>query len=458
MTGTAGCRGLERAAADEGVSDGVNTGTNGGWVGAELELRVDAVGHGGVFVARHEGRVVFVRRALPGEVVRAVVTEDRGKGFCRAETTEVLEAAPDRVADACPAASLGGAGCCDFSHVAVGAQRRLKQDVLAEQLERIAHLPRRVPVAGLPGCENGTGWRTRARLAADEAGRPGYRRHRSGDVVADLRCPQVVPGMLDGLAQRSWRPGTDLTVVLDDDARHHVVETAPPSLKSKTRRRSGRRGAAARQAARAAPRAQRIVSGGGDAVERVGGREWHLSPAGFWQVHRSAAAAYADVVRAWSGVGPGDLAWDLYGGAGVFAAVLAEQVGPTGRVSVVESSAQSVRDGRDALADRRAVRFRHGRVERVLPDMVGAHGAAAAGHRSPDVAVVDPPRAGAGRDVVGMLAASGVERIVHVGCDPAAFARDLALYADNGFVAEELRAYDGFPMTHHFESFALLTR
>ncbi|MDN5758764.1 MAG: class I SAM-dependent RNA methyltransferase, partial [Tomitella sp.] len=151
-----------------------------------------------------------------------------------------------------------------------------------------------------------------------------------------------------------------------------------------------------------------------------------------------------------------------YGGAGVYAAALASQVGPGGHVDVVESSSQAVRDGRDALADLSAVRFHHGRVENVLPGLSAEGGGSNRGRtgagRVPDVTVLDPPRAGAGREVIGMLADSGVGRVVHVGCDPASFARDLALYTEHGFVVEEMRARDGFPMTHHFESFALLVR
>lgn len=432
------------------------------WTGRVFEVRIDGVGHGGVFIGRHDGRVVFVRRALPGERVRVTVTEDRGGSFCRAEVTDVLEASPDRVADVCPVSSVGDAGCCDFSHIAVDAQRRLKGQVLYEQLDRIAHLPRRIPVDALPGSADGRGWRTRVRLAVDETGRAGYRQYRSHEVVTDLRCPQAVPGMVDGIDEEVWQAGSELSIAVDDDGRRHVVEIDPPQLTRAALHRKGRRGASARRAARSAPRPERIVEGGGSAVQRVSGRDWLLAPTDFWQVHRSAAQAYADLVCEWSGLGAGDTAWDLYGGAGVYAAALASQVGPGGHVDVVESSSQAVRDGRDALADLSAVRFHHGRVENVLPGLSAEGGGSNRGRtgagRVPDVTVLDPPRAGAGREVIGMLADSGVGRVVHVGCDPASFARDLALYTEHGFVVEEMRARDGFPMTHHFESFALLVR
>jgi tRNA/tmRNA/rRNA uracil-C5-methylase (TrmA/RlmC/RlmD family) len=183
-------------------------------------------------------------------------------------------------------------------------------------------------------------------------------------------------------------------------------------------------------------------------VQRAVGREWVLSPGVFWQVHPELPDALASVVGEWAAAPSGGTAWDLYGGVGLFAAVLAGQVGPDGEVVVVESSAQAVTDGRAALADLPQVGWRTGRVEHVLPELAGR----------PDVVVADPPRRGLGRELVEALCARAPDRVVHVACDPAALARDLALFATRGYRLAELRAFDAFPMTHHFESVALLTR
>ncbi|WP_024796855.1 class I SAM-dependent RNA methyltransferase [Tomitella biformata] len=417
------------------------------WTGRVLELEVDKVGHGGIFVARSEGRVVFVRHTLPGERIRAVVTEDRGGSFCRADTVEVLEASPDRISPLCPVSGPQGAGCCDFSHVRPEAQRRLKEDVLAEQLERIAKLPQRVAVEALPGAET-AGWRTRVRLAVDKAGRPGYRRYRSNEVIADLRCPQVAPGVLDGLDDTVWAADSELLVVRDDDGKRHIVEIDAPAAPKKAHRDKGRRGAHARRTAKSAPRVERIAEGTGITVQRVDGQLWHLAATDFWQAHHQAPAAYSALVSEWASLQPGESAWDLYGGVGVFAAHLAGQVGETGHVDVVESAAQSVIDGKLSLAELPQVYFHTGRVERLIPDLLA----------EPALALLDPPRAGAGKEVIAALAAREVPRIIHIGCDPASFARDLSLYAEHGYTVAELRAFDAFPMTHHLESFALLTR
>ncbi|AXY52043.1 class I SAM-dependent RNA methyltransferase [Rhodococcus ruber] len=418
------------------------------WSGRRLEVTLGNPAHGGFCVARHEGRVVFVRHGLPGERVVASVTEDRGGSFCRADAVHILEASPDRRERVCPIAGPGGSGCCDLSHATVPAQRAFGAAVVAEQLRRLGGVERDVLVEELPGgALDGTRWRTRVRLAVDAAGRAGYRRYRSHEIETDLACPQIEARAYEGLAERVWRPGSEVQVVLDADGTRHVIEIAPPPVSRTGRRSPGRRGAAARRAAAGAPRAEKVVEGSGRAVERVGGREWHVAATGFWQAHRGAAQAYSDTVGEWAAVSPGATAWDLYGGVGVFAAVLADQVGTGGRVEAVELSRRAAQDGAEALSDLGQVRFHAGRVEQLLWELP-----------APQVVVLDPPRAGAGRDVVAAVAAAGPERVVHVGCDPAAFGRDVGLYRDHGFELADLRVYAAFPSTHHVECLALFTR
>ncbi|MFC4602811.1 class I SAM-dependent RNA methyltransferase [Rhodococcus kronopolitis] len=418
------------------------------WYGQEFELRLGNPGHGGFCVARHEGRVVFVRHGLPGELVRARVTEDRGGSFCRADTVEVVEASADRVTPLCPISGPGGAGCCDYSHATLPAQRAMKASVVAEQLRRLAGVELEVEVEDLPGTGDGTGWRTRLRLAVDEHGLAGFHGYRSNQVVTELLCPQPVLGMYQSLDEGDWRPGAELQVTVDSDGTRHVVEIEPARVSSTGRRSPGRRGATARRAASARPRRERVASGTGRAVERVGDRTWELSATGFWQAHRGAAAAYSAVVGQWSGLAPGETAWDLYGGVGVFAAEMASQVGDRGLVVSVESGRGAVEDGRRALGDLGQVQLRADRVEAVVGELPGPV----------RTVVLDPPRSGAGRPVVEAVAAAGADRVVHIGCDSAAFGRDVGLYLQQGYRLEQVRAFDAFPLTHHVECLALLTR
>jgi len=388
------------------VSPDVNSALD--WTDRVLELQVDAVAHGGHCVARHDGRVVFVRHALPGERVRAVVDEDTGGGFCRADAVAVLAASPDRVAAPCTWARAGGCGGCDLQHVAPPAQRGWKAQVLAEQLRRLAGVHRDVEVEELPG--GPLGWRTRVRLAVDDEGRAGLRAHRSHDVLAVADCPLAPPGALAPVLGQRFAPG-EVEVVVDAGGAVHAGDDEPVTV-------------------------------------RAAGREWRLSPGVFWQVHPALPEVLAQVVGEWATAPRGGTAWDLYGGVGLFAAVLAEQVGPDGSVTVVESARAAVDDGRAALADLPQVGWRVGRVEKVLVGLPGP----------PDVVVADPPRKGLGRAVVDALAAHGPERVVYVACDPAALARDVAFFAERGYTLAELRAFDAFPMTHHMECVALLTR
>lgn len=129
-----------------------------------------------------------------------------------------------------------------------------------------------------------------------------------------------------------------------------------------------------------------------------------------------------------------------------------EAVGDDGRVLSIDTSRAGVRAGRAALADLPQVRLVTDSVRRALSD------AGAAGGSTADVAVLDPPRAGAGREVIDLIAAANVPRIIHIGCEAAAFARDVGLYRERGYTVEQLRVYDAFPLTHHVECFALLSR
>jgi tRNA/tmRNA/rRNA uracil-C5-methylase (TrmA/RlmC/RlmD family) len=141
-------------------------------------------------------------------------------------------------------------------------------------------------------------------------------------------------------------------------------------------------------------------------------------------------------------------AWDLYGGAGVFTAVLGAAVGESGRVLTVDTSRAATRAARAALDDLPQVQVVTDSVRRVL----------SAQRSSADVAVLDPPRAGAGREIIDLLAAAGVPRVVHIGCEAASFARDIGLYLGHGYAVEQIKVFDAFPLTHHSECVALLTR
>ena len=394
---------------------------------AELTLDTGAPANGGSCVAHHEGRVVFVRYALPGEKVRVRVTADRGS-YWHAEAIEVIEPSADRTASLCPIAGADGAGCCDLAFAVPEAARVLKAKVVANQLERLGGHHWSGPDTGAEplSAAGPTGWRTRVRLDVGPDRRPGFHRYHSDELVTDLRCAQLPAGMLDGLAEADWPPEAQLHIALDDDGRRHVVRTV----------RAGRRNET------------KVVEGAYQAVQRVGRRSWQVPVTAFWQAHRDAARVYSSLVIDWAQPGAGRTAWDLYGGAGVFAAVLGDAVGESGRVLTIDTSRAATRAARAALLDLPQVEVITDSVRRAL----------AVQRAGADVAVLDPPRSGAGREVVDLLAAAGVLRVVHIGCEAASFARDIGLYRGHGYVVEKIKVFDAFPLTHHTECVALLTR
>jgi tRNA/tmRNA/rRNA uracil-C5-methylase (TrmA/RlmC/RlmD family) len=392
-----------------------------------IELRIDGPAHGGHCVARDpDGRVVFVRHALPGELVRAQVTDESGS-FARADAVEVLERSPDRVEPPCPHAGPGRCGGCDWQHAAGAAQRALKAAVVREQFARLAGLDVAVTVEELPG--GLLGWRTRIQFALDRSGRVGLRRHRSHEVEPVEHCPLGAGPVGDAPAAR---PGlTGVEVVAGDDGALTLLGHSPG------RGRPGR--------GRRPPDRVELLSGPARVRHTVAGRAFQVDAAGFWQVHPHAASTFAAALLDALGVRPGERVLDLYAGAGLFTAVLAESVGVTGEVVGVEVSAAAVADAEANLADRPQARMVRAKVG---PEVVN----------DADVAVLDPPRSGAGRDVMAAILAHTRRAIGYVACDPAALARDVRFALDAGWQLAQLRAFDAFPMTHHVECVALLLR
>jgi tRNA/tmRNA/rRNA uracil-C5-methylase (TrmA/RlmC/RlmD family) len=407
-----------------------------------VEVTVGPPAHGGHCVARvggPHGRVVFVRHALPGERVTVEVTEVH-RGYLRGDAVEIHEASADRVTPPCPYAHPGGCGGCDLQHVADRAQLDWKAAVVREQLARPGGLSAAqidelsVRVQPLPG---GTlGWRSRMRYAVDAAGRAGLLQHRSHQVVPIDRCRIALPVVQElDVTSRRWpteaaievvaSTGGDVSILahpagsgaLDDDPRDMPAAPDGP-----------------------------VLNGPAEVLELAAGRRWLVPVAGFWQVHPAAADTLVAAVLDLLEPVRGETAWDLYGGAGLFAAAVAERT--RARVTVVESSPVVVAAARANLADLAGVEVVFANVDTALARrrITGPV----------DIVVLDPPRTGAGGRVVRGIVAAGPRAVAYVACDPAALARDVATFAEAGWRLAELRAFDCFPMTQHVESVALL--
>lgn len=422
-------------------------------VGDLVELDIGAIAHGGHCVARLPGEarrmVVFVRHTLPGERVRARITE-RAKGFLRADAVEVLVPSPQRVVPPCRYA--GVCGGCDFQHVSLSEQRHLKAEVVREQFARLARvdlsaLGLEPVVEALPGERDGLGWRTRVEFAVDpRTGAAGLRRHRSHDVVPIEQCLIASPGVTEAdVTSRTW-PDAETVDVTETSHGEAVVSVLPSH----------------------AGRDRRIL----EEVDGLG--DLALDATGFWQVHPGAASTFVRIVLDMLDPQRGERALDLYSGVGLFAVALAERVGPVGQVIAVESEKRATAYARENLADHRQALVLDGRVDdlfgvprdtRRAPSrrrrpQRGARGP----RRSPllpqraDLVVLDPPRTGAGAGVVRAVSDLGPRAIAYVACDPAALARDTATFLQSGYALAGLRCFDAFPMTHHVECIALFER
>lgn len=429
-----------------------------------LDLEVDRIAHGGVAVAHHEGRVVFVADAIPGELVRVQVVDAGRERFWRAETVEVLRASPDRREHVWPEASVDRAperraGGAEFGHIRMPRQRALKSEVLRDALARFGGVEVDVDVEPIdpalaPGVDDeaGTGWRTRVRLHVAPDGTVGPFAARSHTVVPVTSLPLAVPELaavapLDRTFPRArW---IDLVAPSGGGSEVVVREHQPGG----------------RDRARSASRPDR--AGGGDdgadadrpvVTELVGDRRFAVDRDGFWQVHRGAAATLTRAVQELVDPDRFDPAaenQDLYGGVGLLAAAVGDRFGASVRITTVEADARATLHAGANLADWVGARAVTARVDGYLEELAGATDAARRRLEAATV-VLDPPRSGAGRDVVDRLAALGPAQIVYVACDPVALARDVGLFRERGFELEAIRAYDLFPNTHHVEAVARL--
>jgi tRNA/tmRNA/rRNA uracil-C5-methylase (TrmA/RlmC/RlmD family) len=411
-----------------------------------MELQVGAMASGGGCVARApDGRVVFVRHALPGERVVAAVTSETTR-FLRADAVTVLERSPDRVERPCRFAGAGRCGGCDWQHVDPAAQRRLKATMVAEQLRRVAGVERDVVVEAAPGAPDGLGWRTRVRFAVDDRGRVGFRRHRSHEVEPVDGCV-VASKAVESTAveRRRWTGVRELEVFAGAGFDGGVTSV------------TGRQ----RRALPPATAAMLHDVDGGLVVDGrtvrpprrvtidVLGRPFVVSAGVFWQVHTGAPALLAEAVLDAAGPRRGDTVVDLYAGVGLFAVLLGRAVGPSGSVVAVERDRRAAADAAQNAADLPQVEIAR---TTVTPSLV------ARGLGTPDVVVLDPARDGAGKPVMAALAGlrPPPRRVVYVSCDAASFARDVRVLLDAGWSMPALRAFDLFPMTEHVELLGVL--
>jgi 23S rRNA (uracil1939-C5)-methyltransferase len=384
---------------------------------ATVQLRPDRFAAGGEAIARDaDGRIVFVRGALPGETVTAELVQEK-RDWARAHVIDVVEASADRITPPC-GSRLAGCGGCGWMHLELDAQRRAKLTIAEEALRRTGGLVE--PVMTLGPSVDPMGYRTTARVAAGPNGAAGFRAEHSHDVVAAPACLVLHPTLRALVADVRLDPGVEATLRMS-------VATGDVAARW-DRSKGGVHGLP--------PEVQR---GGTAAIsEDVDGHRLRVSIASFFQSGPQAAALLVDAVRrAAPELGDATVVVDAYAGVGMFAvcATVSEA-----HVVAIETSRSAVADAEANLGDRR---------HEIVRGEVG--GWRAAPDLNPDVVIADPARSGLGAPGTNAITRVGAPLIVLVSCDPASLGRDAKLLGQAGYAHVRSEVIDTFPQTTHIE-------
>jgi 23S rRNA (uracil1939-C5)-methyltransferase len=403
--------------------------------------------YGGAFLARVEGKAVFVPLALPGEQARVRVVEEK-RGYATAEVGEIVVAAAERVAPACK--HFGACGGCQYQHAEYKAQLAYKQAILRETLERGGvRAPDEIAVLA------GELWayRNRIRLAFDADGRAGYRGRRSHAVVAIEECPISAPSLVRAafsaaeLFRRFGVPSRPSEISLFCDATETSMlasvftdgaarvpltdyfDALLPQIPSL-------RGVELVELHQGQPRT--VARAGDESIDyRAGGFDYRVDHGAFFQVNRWLMDELVECVTLGQS---GGLAWDLFAGVGLFTRKIAERFE---RVVAVESATAAMAALTENLKGTNATAVKTATLDFLRGAVKGER---------PDLIVVDPPRAGLGAETTELLGRIAAPAVVYVSCDPATLARDLRVLVGAGYAIERMTFADLFPQTFHLET------
>lgn len=392
-------------------------------IGEILRVEIEKVAHGGHFIARYQGAVIFVRHAIPGELVEIEITSAE-KSLYRADVVAVIEASQYRVSPPCRYAGICGG--CDFLHIDTREQRSLKSDVISEQYARIAKMEVDVEVEEV---SQPLQWRTRYAASTDSKGEIGFKAARSNEVIPISTCPIVISEIdFPTLPMNRIKNNQRVEVALDTDGNRTISQ-----MNQRTQREDARG-------------AIEIIEGEPTLHYSVGQSEFNVSHTSFWQSNINAPARLVAAVMEYAQPRTGEHLLDLYGGVGLFAAAALPSIGAGGRIDIVEGSESAIKDAESNFLDVDNVHTHCGDVAKIIRKFKRA-----------DLIILDPPRTGATKSVIERLVSISARAIIYIACDPAALARDTVYLREGGYSLTAIRAFDLFPMTHHIESIALFT-
>jgi 23S rRNA (uracil1939-C5)-methyltransferase len=405
--------------------------------------------YGGAFLARVEGKAVFVPLTLPGERARVRITQDK-RGYATAEADEIVAAAPERVAPRCPHFVACG-GCC-YQHAGYATQLALKQAILRETLERggVA-VPAEIAVlAGKPWQ-----YRNRIRLAFDAQGNAGYRGRRSHAVIPVSECPIAEPLLVNSAqtiaeVARQFAPAlrpTEIALFCNAEETELLASIFTPSTRkvrfdevaqALSQRIPALKGAELVAEGRPGEQPRTVARWGAASLAyRAAGFDYRVDHGAFFQVNRWLVDALVEQVTAGH---QGALAWDLFAGVGLFARRLTASFCSVVAVESAPSATQALAAN---LKGTCGIPVRATTLDFLRRDRKAGR---------PDLIVVDPPRTGLGAETCALLAEIAAPALICVSCDPATLARDLRALAGSGYAIESITLADLFPQTFHLET------
>ncbi len=413
----------------------------------EIEVSLSIPTYGGESMGRDEnGRAVFVGFALPGETVRAQCIDEK-RGFARATLVKVLNPSPQRITPKC--IHFGVCGGCHYQMLAYADQLQLKESILRDQLTRIGKI-QDPPVRAIIPSPNEWNYRNHVQFHLAEDGRLGF--IASGDRSAEHsgRSPQTVVPISEchlpeasvnalwpqlqfdahsPLERVSLRAGDELILILESDS----PETPEAEIEAEI------------SVVHLSENDSVVLAGDGYTLVNVLGRSFRVSAGAFFQVNTLMAAKMVEYLLSNIRVLPSTILLDVYCGVGLFSAFFAPRVK---QVIAIEVSAIACEDFAVNLHEFENVDLYEAPAEHVLPQL----------DLHPDVAVVDPPRAGLDKKALDAILSLGPKTLAYISCDPSTLARDAARLVAGGYKLLEVTPFDLFPQTYHIESISIFER
>jgi 23S rRNA (uracil1939-C5)-methyltransferase len=406
-----------------------------------ITLQMTKMAYNGYSIGRHDGKVIFVPHALPGERVEAEVTEDR-MNWAKAKLIKVLDSSPQRVEPRCAHFGPGNCGGCHWQHIDYSAQLEFKTQIVKEQVRRLGGILENVVEPAVPA---GTPWayRNHVQLHGGVQGWGFVKEDQSG-ILPIKACPIMHQGLKE-LLPPSFPSDNIQKLILRTSAgtgeRMMLVEVGT-GFKESLSAPEGVSLMLCRD-----KRKPRLLAGSDHFFEMVGGLRFHVSAKSFFQVNTQGAEKLVELVQKWARPRPGQTAVDLYSGAGLFALHL---VSEGIQISAVESDPLAAADLRINCQGAGQDRIRI--FEKTVRSALGKE------IKSADVVVCDPPRRGCGHDVIRKIGRLKPGRLVYVSCDPATLARDARYLTQEGYSLFWVQPVDFFPQTYHIESVSLFER